>query len=67
MIEGTGRDWGRWVIVRIEETRRIFDPDGSPSGSSSGSSWGGMPRIRSGACSRSCSEEVDNIDAGTSK
>ena len=30
MTEGSGRVWGRWVITRVEETRRIFDPDGTP-------------------------------------
>ena len=29
MSEGTGRIWGKWVITRIEETRRILDADGA--------------------------------------
>ena len=27
---GDGRVWGRWCILRIEETRRIFDAGGTP-------------------------------------
>ena len=30
MSEGTGRIWGKWVITRVEETRRVFDADGAP-------------------------------------
>ena len=30
MIDGTGRDWGQWVITRVEETRRVFEADGAP-------------------------------------
>ena len=30
MTEGSGRVLGRWVITRVEETRRIFEADGTP-------------------------------------
>ena len=30
MVEGNGRAWGRFVITRVEETRRAFEADGSP-------------------------------------
>ena len=30
LVEGTGRTWGRYVITRVEETRRIFEGDGAP-------------------------------------
>ena len=30
MTEGNGRVWGLWVIIRVEETRRVFEADGVP-------------------------------------
>ena len=30
MSEGGGRIWGLWVIMRVEETRRVLDADGAP-------------------------------------
>ena len=30
MSDGTGRVWGQWVILRVEETRRLLDADGTP-------------------------------------
>lgn len=30
MTGGDGRAWGLWVITRVEETRRVFEPDGRP-------------------------------------
>lgn len=30
MVDGTGRVWGRWVILQIEETREIFLKNGVP-------------------------------------
>ena len=30
LTEGTGRVWGQWVITRVEETRRVFQADGTP-------------------------------------
>lgn len=30
MMDGTGRVWGQWVIKEVEETRRVFEADGTP-------------------------------------
>lgn len=30
MTDGTGRVWGQWVIKEVEETRRVFEANGTP-------------------------------------
>ena len=30
MTDGTGRVWGQWVLTRVEETRRVFQANGTP-------------------------------------
>ena len=30
LTDGTGRVWGQWCIKEVEETRRVFEADGTP-------------------------------------